>query len=753
MLVFLSLIGLISSALAQRSWDDAISLARLAVVELTLEEKAALVSGIGWKQNDCVGSILPNSTKIAGFEGLCLQDGPAGVRWAKGNSAFPSGINIAATFNSSLMNEVGIAIGEEFRGKGVNVWLGPVLNLARTPEGGRNWEGAGGDPYLSSVSVAEQIKGAQSVGVIATAKHYIANEQEHGRLTGSSNVDDRTLREVYLQPFKAAVDAGVGAVMCSYNKLNGTYTCNHPKLMDILKTDLGFNGFVMSDWWATTAGADAANAGLDMMMPGDAACCSGPEKKGVLWGSNLVKLVETGVVPSSRLDDMAIRVLSAWYRLSQDQNFPRVSLKDATVDVQAGHSTLIRQIGVESTVLLKNTKNALPLRKGLKSVALIGQDSSYGDGPNAHFDRAGISGTVAIGWGSGTMDFPYIVTPEEGIKKRAQEWGLSWSQIRVANSNDYDLVAAKSAANSVDAAVVFVYANSGEGYTVVDWNVGDRNDLSLWRNGDKLVNAVASVNPNTIVVIHGPGAVDMPWVNHENITAIVMSMMPGQETGNSIADVLFGAEPSGRLPFTINTNRNQYCCNVDYNEYNNVTYSEGMFIDYMWNDLTGVQPLFWFGHGLSYTTFKYSDITVELVDGSIVATVSVTNTGSAAGVEVVQLYLGYPDGFLEPAKNLRAFEKIRLPSGQSKVVTFKVTDLSIWDVNVQAWAVPAGTFTVYIGASSGDIRETATVDVQGDATKPPSFTPTRSPGGYSATKFVYQLPYLAVGLASWLKIF
>ncbi|KAI8807114.1 glycoside hydrolase superfamily [Cladochytrium replicatum] len=730
---------------AQRSWDEALSLAKAAVSGLSTEERVSIVSGIGWRTNACLGAVLPLSSKISGFEGLCLQDGPAGVREAVGNSVFASGINTAATFNVSLMYEVGYAIGEEFRGKGVNVWLGPVLNLARSPAGGRNWEGAGGDPYLSSISVSQQIRGAQAAGVIATAKHYYGNEQEHYRTTESSNIDDRTLREVYLQPFKAAVDAGVGAVMCSYNRINGTQSCENPRSIAILKKDLGFKGFVMTDWWATKASSESANAGTDMMMPGNIESTTT-----LIWNTTLVNQVRAGTVIASRLEDMAVRVISAWYKVGQDKDFPKISLRDATVNVQGNHAALIRQVGVESTILLKNVRGALPLRSGLQSLSIIGQDSSNGTGPNAYEDRGGISGTVAIGWGSGTANFPYLVTPEEAIRLKSSTFNIAGPNLRVANSNDFDLVAAKNAATHADAALVFVFANSGEQYIKVDSNEGDRNNLSLWRNGDELVNAVASVNRNTIVIVHSPGAVDMPWLNHDNITAVVMALFPGQESGNAIADVLFGTEPAGRLPFTINANRTMYCCDVNYSG-SDVSYTEGMFIDYMWNDYIKNPPLFWFGHGLSYTTFRYSNLTTQLSSSNstgrptISTSINVSNIGDVAGVEVVQLYLGYPTGYLEPLKKLRGFAKIHLEPGQSKLVNITAEDLTIWDVNVQAWAVPAGNFTIFVGASAGDIRLTSTLAVQGNATIPPPFTPARA-SAYPASSV--SLPAILV-LAMW----
>ncbi|KAI8804635.1 glycoside hydrolase superfamily [Cladochytrium replicatum] len=675
-----------SSASAEISWDQAIAKANAAVAGLSTAELVSIVSGIGWQVGQCVGNTAAVS-KIPGYTGLCLQDGPAGVRFGASTSAFPSGINVAATFNKDLMLANGVAMGEEFRGKGVHVWLGPGLNFARAPAGGRIWEGPGADPYLAAVSASQQVKGAQSVGVIATIKHYIGNEQEHGRDSGgTTNLDDRTLREVYGYPFQAAVEAGAGAAMCAYNQVNRTSSCVNSQIFKILKQDMGFKGFVMSDWWATKDALNSANAGLDMMMPGDTACCTGPSAMGTVWGNNLVSLVNSNSVSSSRLKDMATRVVSAWYKVGQDAGYPSVSIKNAGVNVQGSHATHIRKVGAESSVLLKNS-GILPLKSGLKSIAIIGQDSGRGQGPNAFADRGGISGTVAMGWGSGTTEFPYIVTPQEGITTKAASIGISGSNLRVANSNDQDLAAAKNAATGADVAIVFVYANSGEGYITVQGNAGDRTDLKLWNGGNDLITAVASVNPNTIVVIHSPGAVDMPWINNANVKAVIMALFPGQETGNAIADVLFGTvNPSGRLPFTINADRSQYCCDVIYSNTAAVTYSEGLFIDYMWNDVKAITPVFWFGHGLSYTTFGYSMLTVSTGSGpSLTASVVVTNTGSVAGQEVPQLYLGFPVGTGEPVKKLRGFEKVNITPGASTTVTFTLStqDISIWSVSQQ----------------------------------------------------------------------
>ncbi|KAJ1533988.1 hypothetical protein HK096_004481, partial [Nowakowskiella sp. JEL0078] len=691
------------------SWDEALKAARLGLTKLTLEEKVDLVTGTGpaWENvvtlDFCVGN-SPGNAKI-NFTGLCLQDGPLGARFATAVSAFAAGINVASTFNKDLMYLNGKYIGEQFKAVGAHVWLGPVMNLARTPEGGRNWEGAGADQYLSSISGVQQILGSQESGVIATAKHLIANDQEHGRIGGGSNLDDRTTREVYLAPFEAAVDAGVGAIMCGYNNFNHTNSCKNSHVFALAKQALGFKGMVMSDWWAVRPGEgiDAANAGLDLLMPGDT-LYGGKNKTGTPWGEHLVHAVRMKIVPESRIDDMVTRVLASHYKMSQDRNYPKLNL---SLNVQRPvHGEHIRRVGAESTVLLKHIGNVLPLKNSIKNIALIGSDAGPGKGPNFYLDRAGISGTLAMGWGSGTAEFPYLITPEDGFRSKAPNAKISVS------FEDWDLEKAKITAKGADIAFVFVISDSGEGYNIVDDNVGDRNNITLWNNGDNLVNAVANANPNTIVVIHSVGAVNMSWISHPNIKAVLYAGLPGQESGNSLTDVIFGdVNPSGRLPFTINTKHDDYCCHVKYELFADVTYSEGLFIDYKWNDLRNIKPLFPFGHGLSYTTFQYLNLIATITskttsDPIVNVSLYVKNTGLYDGQEVVQLYVGLPTGYSAPIKQLRGFEKPLVKKGDSVLVSFELSfrDFAYWNVVLQKWVVPAGQFNIFVGASAGDIR-------------------------------------------------
>ena len=446
--------------------------------------------------------------------------------------------------------------------------------MGRVPEGGRNFEGFGADPYLAGEAAFETVAGLQKHGVQACAKHYLNNEQEHDRTTTTSQVSDRVQHELYLHPFLRSVQAGVSSVMCSYNLINGTYACqNDVTLNGWLKGEFGFEGYVMSDWGANHATHSATN-GLDMTMPG-AIQADGTDE---FFGSSLVEAVRNGTVQRERLEDMATRIVAAWFAMGQDSDYPDVNFNafspngtiNKHVDVQEDHYQLIRKIGAASTVLLKNL-GSLPLRHP-RSLVLIGSDAGPSlNGPNYYQDRAGIDGIVAQGWGSGTADYPYLISPLEAIQARAREehTSLSWYL------HDFNLQQAAQASLNKDVAIVFIAAISGEEYLNVDGNVGDRKNLTAWNGGDALVEAVAAQNPNTIVVVHSVGPILMPWANHENITAIVWAGISGQEAGNSLTDVLYGDwNPSGRLPYTIAKTESDYKTRILPNS-QEVVYSEG----------------------------------------------------------------------------------------------------------------------------------------------------------------------------------
>ncbi|KAI1848017.1 hypothetical protein JX266_006130 [Neoarthrinium moseri] len=614
-------------------WDEAYAKAKDFVSQLTLVEKVNLTTGTGNQADLCTGNT--GSVPRLGFRHLCLQDGPNGVRYTDLNSVFPAGISAAATWSRSLLRRRGLALGEEFRGKGIDVMLGPVVGpLGRDPAGGRNWEGFSPDPYLSGMAVAETVKGTQEAGVVACVKHYILNEQEHFRSGISSNLDDRTMHELYLWPFADAVRAGVGSVMCSYNRINNTFACENTQALNyLLKNELSFQGFVMSDWGAQHSGAISALSGLDMAMPGD-----GPRNSyGSYWGGALTEMVLNGTIPQWRIDDMALRIMAAFYKVGRDMK--RVDINYSSwvnttsgpryfasktgnttvnqhVNVQGEHSSLIREIGAKSIVLLKNVGHSLPLRKP-SSIAVIGEDAQDNPrGPNACVDRICNTGTLAMGWGSATAEYPYLIAPATALESQAKGDGTVFSNFK----SNWDLPGARAAVGNASVAIVFVNADAGEGYKDLDGNLGDRKNLTLWNGGDSLVEAVASVNPNTIVVIHSVGPVLIDHIKtHPNVTAMLWAGLPGQESGNAITDVLYGrVNPQGKTPFTWGKHAGDWgvaTLNATGIAPQQV-FSEGSFIDYRHFDRAGIEPSFEFGFGLSYTNFTYSNLTITPTNGT-----------------------------------------------------------------------------------------------------------------------------------------
>ncbi|EJD46362.1 beta-glucosidase [Auricularia subglabra TFB-10046 SS5] len=730
--------------LENTDWDDAFAKAYKFIKGWSMDDKVSVATGVGWTKGPCVGNI-PAQPKHK-WPGLCLQDSPLGVRNADYVSAFPAGINAAATFDRALMRARGVAMGAEFRGKGVHVQLGPMMNLARVPAAGRNWEGSGPDPFLTGEASYETIIGIQSQGVQACAKHFINNEQEWARTTSSSIVDDRTERELYGHPFLRSVQAGVASVMCSYNQINGTYACEHPELLQgLLKREYGFRGYVMSDWQATMS-TQSARDGLDMTMPGDIVFGSHSS----YFGPNLTKYIRDGKMKETRLDDMATRIIAAWFALGQDKGFPDVNFDsfrprspaNKHVDVQGEHYKLIREIGAKSTVLLKNMNDVLPL-KNLRNIVLVGQDAGPARrGPNGYKDRGGLDGVLGMGWGSGTAEYPYLVSPLEAIQARAKEDGTTVSWFL----DDFDLEGAKSASTGFDAAIVFIAADSGEQHVTVHGQEGDRHNLTAWYQGDALVQAVASANPNTIVVVHSVGAVLMePWIENPHVTAALWAGLPGQEAGNALVDVLWGAvNPSARLPFTIAKREEDYPAklNLGPNGKTNILqipYTEGLNIDYKHFDANKIEPRFAFGHGLSYTSFKYSSLHITkhkddsgphaaawrkgnvkdadafgasaakwLHEKRVTVAFTVENSGKVAGTEIAQLYISPPASAQSPPHALKGFEKIGpLEPGESRRIEIDLSrfDLSLWDVGKKGWVLPReAKFGVHVGASSRDFR-------------------------------------------------
>ena len=649
------------------SWEESYKKAAVMVSKMSLPEKVNITTGTGWSQDLCVGNTAPANS--VGFPPLCLQDGPLGIRFADHATAWPAGITVGATWNKDLMYQRGRALALEHRLKGVNVLLGPSMGpLGRMPAGGRNWEGFGSDPVLQGVAAAQTIKGIQREGVIATAKHYVANEQEHFRQANewltphaiSSNIDDRTLHEVYVWPFADSIRVGVGSVMCSYNMLNNSYACANSKLINgILKDELGFQGFVQSDWLAQRSGVASALAGLDMTMPGDGLNWLDGNS---LFGPHLTRSVLNGSLPMERLDDMTTRVVAAWYQLGQDDkaqypnlppegdgrpNFsswtqekigkihegsddPTTAVVNQFIDVQGqgseSHGRLARQIAAEGTVLVKNVDGILPLDpKGWTDqlqphgtdkykVGVFGEDAaSNPNGPNDCTDRACNVGTLGSGWGSGAVDFPHLVPPIDALQS---SFDLDSVDITATLENElprnwHSLV------GSQDLCIVFINSDAGEGY--ISWNgLTDRKDLYPQKGGDELVKNVAKKCQRTVVVVHAVGPVVLErWVDLPNVKAVILANLPGEESGNAIADVLFGrVDATGRLPYTVGKSLS------DYGQGGQIMYKpnglapqqdfkEGLLIDYRHFDNKSITPRYEFGFGLSYTTFAFSNLALK----------------------------------------------------------------------------------------------------------------------------------------------
>jgi beta-glucosidase len=635
---------------------------------MSQSDKIALVQGTG---GPYVGNIATNqSLKIPT---LGLEDGPAGIGDGANNvTAFPAPITLAASWDIALARQYGAALGAEARGKGVQVLLAPMMNMARAWQGGRSFEGSGEDPQLTAAIAAAEIQGVQSQGVVATAKHFVANDQETYRTLESSDVDERTLQEIYYPPFRASVRAGVGAVMASYNRVNTRYACELEALNTTLKKSWGFGGFVMSDWGANFFTQTAADNGLDLEMPSNSR-----------FGGQLQAGVQAGRIPPAELDGMVHRILVTEFQFGMFDNLSRGSLSSNVTS--AAHNQFARDAAAQGIVLLKNSRSLLPLNlSSVHSIAVLGSVASIAP--------------IPTGCGSAGVNLPYAITPLAGISNRAGA-GIT---VRYNQGDGGNESQAAAIAQISDVAIVCVGQQTCEG--------SDRSSLSLPNDQDALVSAIAAVNTNTIVVVYQSSATLMPWIGQ--IAGALVAWYPGQENGNALAEVLFGdVNPSGKLPVTIPASAGNVPIGTSAQFPGiggHVAYSEGLLTGYRWYDANNAAPLFPFGFGLSYTTFGYSNLTVSAVSPAGQAHIGfdLTNIGALAGAEVAQLYLGFPAAANEPPKWLKGFQKVLLSPGQTQHVAFDLDweDLANWDAVARGWIVMPGTFQVLVGASSRDIR-------------------------------------------------
>ncbi|MBB3945178.1 beta-glucosidase [Rhizobium skierniewicense] len=798
------------------------------LTQMTLEEQVSLLAGADF------WTTVP--VERLGVPKIKVTDGPNGARGAGSLVAgvkatcFPVAIALGATWNPELVKRMGVALAGQAKSKGASVLLAPTVNIHRSGLNGRNFECYSEDPLLTADLAVAYIQGVQSKGIAATIKHFAGNESEIERQTMSSDIDERSLREIYLLPFERAVKkAGVMAVMSSYNRLNGTYTSEHDWLLStVLREEWGFDGIVMSDWFGSHSTAATVNAGLDLEMPG-------PTRD---RGEKLVQAVKNGEVKAETVREAARRILTLLERVGAFETAP--DLTESSLDLPEDRA-LIRQIGAEGAVLLKN-EGVLPLAKTtLDSIAVLG--------PNAAEARV-------MGGGSAQIAAHYTISPLQGIKAalsnaNSVHHAIGCSNNRLINvfSGDmhvdyfkgrklegcpvhsepaakgeffwFDLPSPDLDPASFSARIIasFVPAESGEhifgmtnaglaklyvdGKLVVngydDWTPGDNYfgtanteqrqaveleagrsytlaieycspadttdgihltairfgvekplgdaaiedavakaaacdvailfvgregqwdtegldlpDMRLPGRQEELIEKVAAVNSNTVVVLQTGGPVEMPWL--DKVQAVLQMWYPGQELGNAVADVLFGdVEPGGRLPQTFPKSLSDNSAVTDNprvypGQDGHVRYDEGVFVGYRHHDSHGVEPLFPFGFGLGYTQFAWSDAKAsssQMGEDGITVTLDVTNTGARKGSEVVQLYVRpLGSSVSRPDKELRAFAKLELEPGETKTATLKVSvrDLSFFDVDAKAFRSEAGDYELVLAANAADIR-------------------------------------------------
>ena len=656
------------------------------MAQMTLAQKVSILHG-----NNNASPYIGN---VTGIPSLCipnlgLQDGPAGVGDGLGGvTQMPSGTASAATFDRAYEQQYGAAIGAEFAGKGANVALGPTVNIVRDPRWGRAFETFGEDPYLAGQMATADVKGIQSQGVMATVKHAAVYNIENP--AGTVVVDERTLQEIYLPAFQTAIQQSAPAsVMCAYSVVNTVPACQNPALLNVgLYQQAGFAGFVMSDWGGTHSTVESANAGLTMEMP-----------NGYFFADFLTQAVAAGTVSQATVDTMVSRVLTQMFAFGMFDKAP-VGNRDATVTTPA-HVQVALQGAQEGTVLLKNT-GILPLAtSGLSSIAVIGVD--------------GGAGTQTIGGGSATVTSSGTVWPLTGIQNRVAGTGVTVTYNDASNQ-----ASAVSLAQSSSVAIVFASDNYGN-------EEHDSTTMNLPNNQDALISAVAAANPRTIVVLNNNTGVAMPWL--AQVPAVFEGFYDGQQWGTAIAGLLFGdVNPSGKLPMTFATSLAQVPAGTTAQwpgVNGQVQYSEGLKVGYRWYDANNVTPLYPFGFGLSYTSFAFSNLQVgALSGGQATVTATVRNSGTRAGTEVAQLYVGAPAAVGEPPHQLKGFQRITLDPGASGTVTFPVTsrDLAHWDTTSHAWTATAGSYQILVGDSSRNLPLTGNLTVPTTVTVPATTT-------------------------------
>ncbi len=691
---------------------------------LTVEEKVAMVHA--------QSKFSSPGVKRLGIPEIWMTDGPHGIRaevywdewkqarWTNDSCvAFPALTCLAATWNEDISYLYGKSIGEEARYRNKSVLLGPGVNIYRTPLNGRNFEYMGEDPYLASEMVVPYIKGVQSNGVAACVKHYALNNNEINRHTSNVIVDDRTLYEIYLPAFKAAVkEGGTWTIMGSYNLYKDQHGCHNEYLLnDILKGEWGFDGAVVSDWGGTHDTDEAITNGLDMEFgTGTNGLSTGTRNAydNYYLATPYLKKIKSGEVGTEELDDKVRRILRLAFRTVMRQDRPFGSM------LSDEHYAAARKIGNEGIVLLKNDGHLLPIvpETGCR-ILVVGENAIK---------------MMTVGGGSSSLKVQHEISPLEGIRDAfAGKAEVSYARGYVGDvSGEYDGVSSgqnlkddRSADELIEEAVgkaasadYVIFVGGLNKSWQQDCENSDRKGLGLPYGQDKLIEALAEANRNLVVVNISGNAVAMPWIG--KVPAVVQGWYLGSEAGNSIADILSGAvNPSGKLPFTFPAaledspahSVGEYPGTRRDDDIWDIEYKEGIFVGYRWFDKEEIEPLFAFGHGLSYTSFTYgkaeTDSRTMTADGDITVSVDITNSGDCEGKEVVQLYISDLKSSLpRPVKELKGFRKVSLSPGESTTVTFTISkeDLSFFDPDRHEWVAEPGKFKALIGSASDDIR-------------------------------------------------
>ncbi len=670
--------------------------------QLTLEEKAGLCSGKDFWRTKPVERL--------GIPSVMVSDGPSGLRTQVENGvnendsraavSFPSGCATASSFDRNLLRNLGEILGEEANNYNVSTVLGPAINIKRSPLCGRNFEYLSEDPYVAGELGAAYVKGVQSKNVGTSVKHFAANNQETNRFSVSEEVDERTLREIYLPAFENCVkNSAPTTIMCSYNAINGELSSQNKWLLkDVLRDEWGFKGMVVSDWGAVYDRVKGIKADLSLEMP----------YSGGHTDNDIVQAVKAGTLTMEELDEAVSHVLEMVLNYTEHK-------QSGVFDMDKDHAESAR-IAEESCVLLKNDNAVLPIKASAEKVLFTGcfaENPRYGGGGSSKIKCYKMTSAVDA----------------------AREAGLGVKYVKGYNEDFVTTTAAltdEAVAAAREADTVVVFAGLPESY---ETEGADRTTLDMPQVQNELIEKLAAVNKNVVVVLHNGAPVAMPWV--DKVAAILECYLGGENIGTAQVNLLFGkANPSGKLAETFPLRLEDTPCYLTYpGNGRTCVYSEGIFVGYRWYDSRKMPVLFPFGYGLSYTTFEYSNLKVSKSafkdsDG-VEVSITIKNTGSVEGKEVVQLYVSDKTGVeVRPEKELKGFDKVNLKPGESKEVTFKLgrRSFAFWNIDIDDWYAPSGKYIISIGASSRDIRATAEVDVTSTSKKAFTITPQTTMG-------------------------